>query len=100
MTDFPKDKPVRLKGPALAALRKDRYIKDEGRCVGCGKKVCLENGGWLNAHMAHVVGRGAGGSDTIDNVRTKCMECHLVGDHNPKPVPPKPQRAEDGSWVN
>jgi 5-methylcytosine-specific restriction endonuclease McrA len=73
---------IRLKGPALAALRRARFILDRWKCVDCGRPVS-----WASGHLSHLVSRGAGGSDVIENVRTKCGDCHLVGSHNPKSVP-------------
>ena len=82
---------VRLKGEALAALRIDCFHRDRFRCVECGRKVFddVPNEAPHKAHMAHVKGRGAGGSDTIENVTTKCGACHLVEEHNPKSVKAK-----------
>ena len=78
---------IRLKGPALAALRRARFTMDRWKCVECGRPVS-----WASGHLAHVVGRGAGGSDTMENTRTKCDDCHLVREHNPKSV----RRVEKG----
>ena len=43
--------------------------------------------------MAHVQGKGAGGSDTLDNVRVLCREHHMDFEHNAqgKPIPRKPR---------
>jgi 5-methylcytosine-specific restriction endonuclease McrA len=32
--------------------------------------------------MAHVVSRGRQGPDELDNVVTKCEQCHLVEEHS------------------
>ncbi len=72
---------IRLKGPALAALRRARFAMDHWKCADCGRSVS-----WASGHLAHIVGRGAGGSDTMENTRTKCDDCHLVQEHNPKSV--------------
>ena len=74
---------IRLKGEALAALRRECFTRDGWACVDCGVKVS-----WVSGHMAHIQSRGAGGSDVIGNVRTKCGDCHHA-EHNPKAVPPK-----------
>lgn len=34
------------------------------------------------AHMAHVVSRGRGGGDVLENVVTNCRDCHLVEEHS------------------
>lgn len=88
---FPKCVPVRLKGKDLAALRIARFLKDAGRCVDCN--VIL----WLNApqghprkmDLAHIVSRGAGGPDTLENTRSKCSKCHGTEHAGGKPVPRK-----------
>jgi 5-methylcytosine-specific restriction endonuclease McrA len=87
---FPKTKPIRLEGIALKALRTQVWYRDGGKCVDCGTPVAFENGGFRNMHMGHIKSRGAGGSDELSNVRSLCLQCHLVGDHNPKSVPRKP----------
>jgi len=71
---------IRLKGEALAALRRECFTRDGWACVECGKRVS-----WASGHMAHTVSRGAGGSDVLENVLTKCEEHHRQ-EHNPKAV--------------
>lgn len=75
---FPKTAPVRLKGDDLAMLRLECLQRDRGRCRECGVRVSdsLPDYHPLKYHMAHIQGRGANGSDTIENVRTLCGECH------------------------
>lgn len=75
---------VRLKGAHLTQLRVDCFNRDQERCVDCGKRVA-----WHLFHMSHIVGRGRGGSDVLENVRVLCSHCHLVNEHNPKSVPAK-----------
>lgn len=88
---FPKTVPVRLKREELQALRIARFMLDGGRCVDCHTFVWLdaplENP--LRMHLAHEVSRGAGGSDTIENTRTKCGRCHGREHNGGKPCPPK-----------
>ncbi len=74
---------LRLRGDALAALRRECFTRDGWRCVDCLRPVS-----WASGHMAHIQSRGAGGSDVLENVRTKCMLCHHL-EHNPKVVPAK-----------
>lgn len=80
---------TRLEGGDLKALREECYTRDKGKCVECGKPLRFEAGYWDSMHMAHIIGRGAGGSDVIQNVEARCLEHHLVTLHNPKSVPPK-----------
>jgi len=82
--------PTRLKGPAIARLRIDCFLRDEGRCGECDCRVYLDRGFFDRMHMAHIKSRGAGGPDTLDNVRTLCMKCHMLEHNGGKPCPPKP----------
>jgi 5-methylcytosine-specific restriction endonuclease McrA len=79
---------VRLTGGDLEELRRQCYERDDRRCVACGVFVEWESGFWTSMHMAHIVGRGRGGSDVLDNVQTKCAGHHWQ-EHNPKAVPRK-----------
>ena len=74
---------MRLTGHALTALRDERFALDNFRCVNCGRKVNDDLPDWdkRKAHLAHIISRGAGGSDTIENTRTKCRDCHLELEH-------------------
>ncbi|MHB1952452.1 MAG: HNH endonuclease [Sulfobacillus sp.] len=76
---------VRLKGDALSQLRMHCFIRDHWECTMCGKIVT-----WQTGHMAHIIGRGRGGSDEISNVKTLCAEHHAAS-HNAggKPCPAK-----------
>lgn len=76
---------VRLKGAALMNLRYRVFVRDLYHCRDCGMPCTWESG-----HMAHIISRGAGGSDSEDNCRLLCMSCH-VKEHNcgGKPLPAK-----------
>lgn len=88
---------VRLKGSALTALRRQCFTRDGWKCTTidiCGSIVpcaCGRSVSWASGHMAHIVSRGAGGSDVIENVYTMSGECHGKS-HNcgGKPLPRKP----------
>ena len=71
---------IRLKGPALEALRRRVFLRDKWTCRECGA-IC----GWASGHLAHIISRGAGGSDTEENTRLLCAECHDK-EHRPKVV--------------
>lgn len=75
---------VRLSGLAIEALREKVYYRDGGRCQwdGCGKPVPLYGSVFTRAHLAHIVSRGAGGSDTPDNTRILCPPHHLIDEHS------------------
>jgi 5-methylcytosine-specific restriction endonuclease McrA len=82
---------VRLYGKAKSALRLECYKRDGGCCVECRKPLPFDGPLKLRAHMAHIVGLGAGGSDVLSNVRTLCYIDHIEKEHNAggKPVPAK-----------
>ena len=72
---------VRLRGDALAALRRQCFVRDGWACT-----VCLCPISWASGHMAHIKSRGAGGSDVLTNLVTKCGDCHRA-EHNPRAIP-------------
>lgn len=74
---------LRLKGLELAKLRMFCLVRAKYRCEECGCWVS-----WETSEMAHRQSRGAGGSDTPDNVRCLCRECHRA-EHQPKAVAKK-----------
>lgn len=86
-----KPRPGRLKGKKLTDLRTRCWERDEGKCVDCGDPIPLEGDVFTRMHMAHVQNKRMYG-DNLDNVRSKCYECHIVKEHNAggKPCPPKP----------
>lgn len=79
---------VRLSGPEMGALRAEVLEAEDWRCQECGRRVYDDVPDWhpTKAHLAHEVGRGRGGSDTRENVRILCSECHLRFEHSPKVV--------------
>jgi hypothetical protein len=79
---------IRLDGEDLTRLRLDCFERDHNRCSECDRRVSRYAPEWADhrAHMAHIVSRGAGGSDTLENVRTLCREHHMEDEHNPKCV--------------
>lgn len=83
---------VRCTGIHLTMLRAACFARDEYFCQSCRRWVSEEAPEWADnrAHMAHIQGRGRGGSDTLENVRTLCRACHIDGEHRGgKPVPVK-----------
>lgn len=76
---FPKPGRVRLKGEKLAALRRACFYRDNGKCADCGKQVKLnaDDADPLKMDMAHIVSRGAGGSDELVNTKCMCHRCHM-----------------------
>jgi len=92
---------VRLTGKDLEELRRACFVRDDYKCQHifndrpyprkCLHFVTWERGSLQSGHMAHIKSRGASGSDTLDNVVTKCSRCHIELEHNceGKPCPPK-----------
>lgn len=76
----PKPKRVRLKGKAYTEFRKAVYEREQGICQGCRQYAPLLWGGVFNeyrcGHVSHKKSRGAGGGDTMDNVKWLCFDCH------------------------
>jgi 5-methylcytosine-specific restriction endonuclease McrA len=67
---------VRLTGKDLEKLRRECYERDDHRCTVCGIYLRWEAGYFDSMHMAHIVSRGAGGSDALENVTSKCPGHH------------------------
>lgn len=74
---------IRLSGLALERLRERVYRRDGGRCQwkGCGEILPLYGSVFTRAHLAHIQGRGAGGSDTAENTRILCYTHHIEIEH-------------------
>lgn len=71
---------IRLTGRALFNLRLDCFMRDGGICRECGANTYFQarfGGDPLAYDMAHIQSRGAGGSDTLENVRCLCHACHM-----------------------
>lgn len=49
------------------------YIRDNGRCVRCGKKVKLDE-----AHIDHIIPLSQGGDNSLGNLRTLDRGCHVL----------------------
>jgi hypothetical protein len=79
---------VRLSGAAMERLREQRYEIDGGRCTwkqgevdACGIWLPLYGSVFNRAHLAHILGHGAGGGDTIENTRIRCFHHHIELEH-------------------
>ena len=71
---------IRLKGKALEALRRERWVLDKGICAKCGQLTRFHAQFDRDPQaydMAHIVSRGAGGSDTLENTKTLCHRDHM-----------------------
>ncbi len=60
-----------LFGQDVRNRRQEVYDRDRGVCRGCRKPV-----GWSWGHMHHILHRGKGGSDDLENLAWSCAGCH------------------------
>lgn len=56
------------------AVRKEVYVRDNGRCILCGQRY--------NLQVAHYVSKGAGGLGIPENLVMLCVNCHLNYDQS------------------
>ena len=87
---------VRLDAAGMEQLREDAHLRAHGRCEvplphDCPQFISLDYG-----DLAHIKSRGAGGSDTLDNVWWSCKTGHRVvmhtyGKDGLPPCPKKPR---------
>ena len=81
---------VRLTGSDLTKLRLQCWERDKGKCQECGEALYYQPryiGDPKGYDMAHIRGRGAFGSDVLENVRTMCHSCHMLSHLGKKPKP-------------
>lgn len=72
---------VRLRGPEMSKLREEAWHRSGGFCE-FKYRGCLGYVPWLYGELAHLKGRGAGGGDSIDNVKWSCSPCHRKYDED------------------
>ena len=84
----PKHKPIRLKGKAKTEFRRKVAERAGEFCDVCGVHAPRLWRGRFNrlwcGHVAHIKSYGAGGGDTMDNVKWKCNYCHIEIEHGPR----------------
>lgn len=80
---------IRLNGKEMAALRQDAFVRSEGRCENAidGQR-CPERITWMFSNLAHLEGRGRGGSDELGNVLMTCLNCHDEDTQNRRRLQP------------
>ena len=88
MNEFfkPQPKPPRIKyeGKEYTAFRKKVATSANERCecCDCPAPRLLPEGGFDEyrcGHVSHIISRGAGGSDTLENTKWYCFKCHRAG---------------------
>ena len=66
-----KNKRIELTTKDYRELRKTAYVLALGSCERCERYTPLSDG-----HFHHIVTRGAGGNDAIENGQWLCPRCH------------------------
>ena len=83
-----KQKTVRLKGKAKTKFRRKVAWRAFGFCEECNGNAPIFVDGVFDVftcgHVSHIKSYGAGGGDTMDNVKWKCYQCHIVKEHGPR----------------
>lgn len=80
---------IRLNGQEMKALRREAFARSEGRCENdIEGQRCPTRITWLFSNLAHLVGRGRGGSDELSNVLMTCPKCHDDDTHNRRKLQP------------
>ena len=70
---------VRLDAIGMRDLRILAYQRAAGQCENeVNGERCKQMIWWTSFHLAHLVSRGRGGSDCLENVLATCPECHLA----------------------
>ena len=88
MKSYPKKKPIRLKGKAKKDFRIAVGTRAYFHCEICGIYAPVDFYGEFDlhycGHVSHIKSYGAGGGDTMDNVKWKCFSCHIEKEHGPR----------------
>lgn len=72
---------IREDSKGMARLRSEAFSRSNGVCE-CARKACEERPlserivTWRSGQLHHVISRGRGGSDVIENVRFITRRCH------------------------
>lgn len=52
-------------------------IWTEGRrCQGAFCETCGGSGDWRGLSRSHIISKGRGGKDTLENIKIECYRCH------------------------
>ena len=96
----------RLDAAGMELLRRAAYERSGETCEmqrdgkRCGWPIC-----WWNFDLAHIVSRGAGGADSLDNVLCSCKwradgkpGCHTLSHNKERKMPKRIQRKRTKGW--
>ncbi len=73
-----------LFGEDMSARRLEVYNRDKGRCMLIASPRCRGFASWEWGEMDHIVSRGRGGTDELENLRWSCVSCHRYRHLHPK----------------
>jgi HNH endonuclease len=62
-----------LAGEDMSQMRMRVLFRDNFRCIVCNRQMTEET-----AEVDHIVSRGKGGCDEMDNLQTLCHGCHAA----------------------
>jgi hypothetical protein len=82
---------IRLNGKEMGILRQNVCYRAQGQCensVTEQQERCPARINWITGELAHIVSRGRGGSDTMENCLFVCRECHFNDTRNRKKLVP------------
>ncbi len=76
-------------GESLRGYGREAYLRDRFKCQYCGFDG-RDFLGWMQLSVDHIVPRGAGGADDLDNLATCCHSCNSITSRmNFAPATPK-----------
>ncbi len=67
------------------------FVRDNYRCVYCGKDMLSSLDDWLSLEVDHLVPKTGGGTDAEDNLVTSCKVCNKLKSSYFRKKPPMPQ---------
>ena len=73
-----------LKGWDTHERRLQTYERDKGRCRLIASPRCRGFANWNDGETDHILPRGKGGSDDLDNLRWVCKPCHRFRHVHPR----------------
>ena len=73
----PKHRRIDLSPKKYRELRVAAFIRAGGQCETCGAWCPVDDHGHLPpGHLSHIISKGAGGDDVLENVKWACWICH------------------------
>lgn len=59
----------------------------DGRCHGAVCETCHGPGDWRGLSRSHIIPKGRGGRDTLENILVECYICHELYEKKPERRP-------------